>query len=181
VLERGLVQIYTGDGKGKTTAALGAAVRAVGHGLRVCFIQFMKGSQEVGEFKAAQRLAPELQFATYGRAEFDTDDPDWWKKAPTSEDLQAAAQAFRHACECVNSGERDVVVMDEISHALGRKLITVDEVLELLAQRPAHVEVILTGRQFPPELVEVADLVTEMREIKHWYRQEMPPRRGIEY
>jgi cob(I)alamin adenosyltransferase len=173
-LEKGLVQVYTGDGKGKTTAAFGLALRAVGRGLRVYVIQFIKGGFDYGELYVVDRL-PNLTLKAFGRGKF------VMAKPPEGEDVGFAREAFELAKKVVMSGEYDVVVLDEVNVALSLKLIGISEVLELVRGKPVHVEVVLTGRGAPEELVEVADLVTEMREVKHPYRKGVTARKGIEY
>jgi len=173
-LERGLVQVYTGNGKGKTSAAFGLALRAVGRGLKVCAVQFIKGGFDYGELHVVERL-PNIKLATFGRGRFITDVP------PSEEDAKLARQAFEFATKVVREGEYDIVILDEINVALNLRMIGVDEVVQLIRSKPKHVELILTGRYAPREVIEAADLVTEMREVKHPYAQGVPPRKGIEY
>jgi len=173
-LARGLIQVYTGDGKGKTSAAFGLALRAVGRGLKVYVIQFIKGGFDYGELYVVERL-PNFKLKAFGRGKFVTDVP------PTKEDVKLAREAFELAKEVVSGGEYDVVVLDEINVALHLKLIGIEEVVDLIRRKPKHVELVLTGRYVPPEIVELADLVTEMREVKHPYTKGVPPRKGIEY
>ncbi len=173
-LKQGCVQVYTGNSKGKTTAALGLALRAVGRGLRVVMIQFLKGGGGYGEHIAAQRLAPELTIIPTGR-------PGWVNKEnPAEEDRRLALEAFALAREKMLTNEYDVVILDEINVAISFGLLQVDDLLQLISQRPADVELVLTGRNADPRLIEVADLVTEMREIKHYYKAGVPAREGIE-
>jgi len=173
-LEKGLVQVYTGDGKGKTSAAFGLALRAIGRGLKVYVVQFIKGGFDYGELHIVERL-PNLQLATFGRGKFITNLP------PSKEDVKLAREAFELAKKVVRSGEHDIVILDEINVALNLKMIGTEEVKELIKNKPEHVELILTGRYAPAQILEVADLVTEMREVKHPYAQGVPPRKGIEY
>lgn len=173
-LEHGYTQIYTGNGKGKTTAALGLAFRAVGRGLKVCMIQFMKGGGPYGEHLAAARLAPFLTIVPTGR-------PGWIdKENPAPEDRRLAAEALDLARRALTGDEFDLVILDEVNGAVGFGLLSVVEVLELMEQKPQHVELVLTGRNAPDELVAAADLVTEMREIAHYYKDGVPARIGIE-
>jgi cob(I)alamin adenosyltransferase len=173
-LEQGQVQVYTGNGKGKTTAALGLAFRACGRGLRVIIIQFMKGGGPYGEHAAAERLAPLLTIIPTGR-------PGWVKRPiPDPEDVELARGAFEKAREALTGGEYDLVILDEINGAVSFNLVPVEEVLDLIRSRPATVELLLTGRDAHEEVIAVADLVTEMREIKHYYRAGVPSRIGIE-
>jgi len=173
VLERGCVQVYTGNGKGKTTAALGLALRAVGRGLRVCFFQFIKGGGPYGEHLIAEKLAPLLTVINTGR-------PGWVNVKDISEDRRVAQEAFEQAKKLVLSGDYDLIVLDEINGAVGFGLIDVDQVLELIRIRPIKVELVLTGRNVADQVIEAADLVTEMREIKHYYKAGVPARTGIE-
>ena len=171
-LEKGLVQVYTGEGKGKTSAALGLALRAIGRGLKVYVVMFLKGGFDYGEKYIVDRL-PNLKLTAFGTGEF--------IKLPTEEDFEEAGKALELAKKIVSSGEYDIVILDEINVALNLRLIGVDEVIHLIKSKPKHVELILTGRYAPPEVIEVADLVTEMREVKHPYTRGVSPRKGIEY
>lgn len=173
-LRRGCIQVYTGDGKGKTTCALGLAFRAVGRGLQVYIIQFLKG-RDTGELNAAPRLAPELTIVSFGRAGLVN------LKTPAPEDLDLARQALDLARSVISAGKHDLVVLDEINVALAAGLVPLDEVLNLLHSRPPHVEVVLTGRNAPPEIIDAADLVTEMRPLKHYWQAGLAARRGIEW
>ena len=166
-LSRGLIQVYTGDGKGKTTCALGLALRAVGQGFQVYMVQFMKG-RETGEAKAAaDRLAPDMTLRYFGRPGLVN------LRAPAPEDLALIREAWDLARQVILAGEHDLVILDEINLALTFKLVPLAEALQVLRERPPWVEVVLTGRQAPPELVELADLVTEMRPLKHHKRTEV--------
>jgi cob(I)alamin adenosyltransferase len=173
-LEKGLVQVYTGDGKGKTSAAFGAALRAIGRGFKVYIIQFIKGGFDYGELHSVKNLA-DLKLAAFGRGRFITE------PQPPKEDVQLAREGFELAQSVVKGGEYDLVVLDEINVAMHLEMISTDEVLKLLKDKPKHVELILTGRNAPTQIIEVADLVTEMKEIKHPYTRGMPQRKGIEY
>lgn len=174
-LGRGYVHVYTGNGKGKTTAALGLALRAAGHGLKSYIGQFMKG-QPYGEMEAAKKLHPYLTIEQYGR-------PGWVHVAlpPAEEDVQAAHAGLERATRALQSGEYDLVVLDEICTAHHFRLVSLDEVLGLVDARPQGVELVLTGRYAPPELLDKADLVTEMQEVKHPYQRGVLARAGIEY
>jgi cob(I)alamin adenosyltransferase len=173
-LERGLVQVYTGNGKGKTTAAFGLALRAIGRGLKVYVIQFIKGGFDYGELYVVDRL-PNLKLKAFGRGKFITEKP------AGKEDIRLAEEALALAEEAVKSGEYDIVILDEINVALNLKLIKIEKVLELVRNKPKHVELVLTGRYAPSEIIEVADLVTEMREVKHPFNKGYQARKGIEY
>jgi cob(I)alamin adenosyltransferase len=173
MLERGCVQVYTGNGKGKTTAALGLALRAVGRGLRVCVLQFIKGGGPYGEHLIAAKLAPLLTVIQTGR-------PGWVNTRDITEDRELAQEALKQARELLTSGKYDLLVLDEINGAVGFGLLDVEQVLELISLRPERVELVLTGRNAHERVMEAADLVTEMREIKHYYKAGVPARIGIE-
>ena len=173
-LEKGLVQVYTGDGKGKTSSAFGLALRAVGRGLKVYIIQFIKGGFDYGELYVVDRL-PNLKLKAFGRGMFVTERP------PGKEDVEPAQEALALSQEVVKSGEYDIVILDEISVALNLKLISLEKVLELIKHKPKHVELVLTGRSAPEEIIKAADLVTEMREVKHPFHKGYQARKGIEY
>ncbi|MDD2274034.1 MAG: cob(I)yrinic acid a,c-diamide adenosyltransferase [Desulfuromonadaceae bacterium] len=172
-LGQGCVQVYTGNGKGKTTAALGLALRAVGRGFKVCVFQFIKGGGRYGEHLAAEKLAPLLTIIQTGR-------PGWVNTKDITADRQAAQEAFVRARELLTSGDFDLFICDEINGAVGFGLIEVEQVLELISCRPVKTELVLTGRNAHERVIEAADLVTEMREIKHYYKAGVPARTGIE-
>lgn len=172
-MERGLVQVYTGNGKGKTTAALGLALRAVGHGLKVLIVQFMKGSSS-GELEAAQKLSPYLTIKKMGRETF------VFRNKIDPLDLKLAQEGFLLAKNAIENKEYDIVILDEINVAIDFGLIPLSDILQLLDSKPETVELILTGRNAKPEILERADLVTEMVEKKHYYSKGIPARKGIE-
>ena len=172
-LEQGCVQVYTGDGKGKTTAALGLALRAVGRGLKVCMFQFMKGGGFYGEHLAAEKLAPLLTIIRSGR-------PGWVNTKDITEDRLVAQEAFVRMTGLLTSGDYDLFICDEINGAVGFGLIDVEQVLELIKVKPEKTELLLTGRNADQQVIDAADLVTEMREIKHYYKAGVPARTGIE-
>jgi cob(I)alamin adenosyltransferase len=173
-LEKGLVQVYTGNGKGKTSAAFGLALRASGRGLKVYIIQFIKGGFDYGELYVADRI-PNLTLRAFGRGKFITEEP------PEKEDVRLAEQALQLAKKIIRSGEDDVVILDEINVALKLKLISLEDVMDLIKSKPAHVELVLTGRYAAEEVIEAANLVTDMRETKHPFKEGYEPRKGIEY
>ncbi len=173
-IEKGLVQVYTGDGKGKTSAAFGLALRAVGRGFKVYVIQFIKGGFDYGELYVIDRL-PNLTLKTFGRGKFIT------SKQPEKEDMKLANDALKLAKEIVERGENDVVILDEINVAINLKLVDLEEVLNMIHKKPSHVELVLTGRNAPEDILELADLVTEMKEIKHPFKKGQQARIGIEY
>ena len=173
-LEQGRIQVYTGDGKGKTTCAFGLALRAVGQGFQVFFIQFLKG-RDTGEIRAAARLAPELTLKGFGRPVLVN------LENPGPEDLALAREGLDLARRVMAAGDHDLVILDEINVAMAYKLVPLEEVLDMVRRRPPHVEVVLTGRAAPPEIIEVADLVTEMVPRKHYWEAGVKARRGIEW
>ncbi len=173
-LEKGCIQVYTGNGKGKTTAALGLALRAVGREMKVCMIQFMKGGGPYGEHLAAPRLSPHLTIIQTGREGWvNRDNPD-------PEDVRLAREGVALARKALAGGEYGLVILDEINGAAAFGLVTVDDVLDLMAAKPADVELVLTGRNAHERVIAAADLVTEMREVKHYYKAGIPSRVGIE-
>jgi cob(I)alamin adenosyltransferase len=172
-LENGKVHIYTGTGKGKTTAALGLALRAIGAGFHVYMIQFMKGNP-YSELESIKSL-PNFTIKQFGREEFVS------KENPASIDRQYAREGFQHAYDIVSQGSHDLVILDEINVAMDYHLITIPEVLSLIENKPHHVEIVLTGRYAPPQVVKIADVVTEMLEIKHPFQNGTLARRGIDY
>ena len=172
-MERGLVQVYTGNGKGKTTAALGLALRAAGNGLKVLIVQFMKGTAS-GELEAAQRLSPFLTIIKAGREGF------IFKGEVDPVDLKMAEEGFLLAKKAIEDREYDIVILDEINMAVDFGLIPLPDLLQLVDSKPVTVELVLTGRNAKPELLEKADLVTEMVERKHYYAKGVPARKGIE-
>ncbi len=173
-MEKGLIQVYTGNGKGKTTAALGLALRAVGCGLKVLVLQFMKGSVNYGEQVSAARLAPDLKLVKIGREGFVS------KSHPDPEDVRRAQEGLSLAREAVASGAYDIVILDEINQAVDFGLIPLTDLLRLIDSKPGTVELVLTGRNARPEVLERADLVTEMGEVKHYYKKGVQARIGIE-
>ncbi len=172
-LKRGCLQVYTGNGKGKTTAALGLALRAVGRGLKVCFFQFIKGAGPYGEQLAAERLAPLFTIIQTGK-------PGWVNTKDITEDRKLAQEAFQQAMKILSSGDYDLVVLDELNGAVGFGLVDIEQVMELIDLRPENTELVITGRNAHEKLLEAADLVTEMRDIKHYYKAGVPAREGIE-
>jgi len=173
-LEKGYIQIYTGNGKGKTTAALGQALRAAGSGLKTFIVQFMKNSP-YGEIKILEQIPNWVTFEHYGNDSF-----VFSNKAAGEKDIYMAQHAFHRGRKAMSSNKYDIVIMDEVCVAIFFELLKTQDVLSLLAEKPAPVELILTGRYCPPELIERADLVTEMQEIKHYYQNGVIARKGIE-
>lgn len=173
-MEKGLVQVYTGNGKGKTTAALGLALRAVGSGLRVFIIQFMKGSMEYGELVSARKLYPHLTIERTGREGFVS------KSHPDPADIKCAQEGFILAKKAIENRQYDVVILDEVNMAVDYGLIPLSDLIQLIDSKPETVELILTGRNARPEIMEKADLVTEMVDRKHYYDKGVKARKGIE-
>ena len=173
-LRQGLVQIFTGDGKGKTSAALGAVLRALGHGLKVYIVFFMKGDHPYGERNVLAKL-PNIEMASFGHRGFV--DPANVKP----EEKEQAKQALATARKAMLSGNYDLVVLDEVNVAVAFKLVELDEVIGLIDDKPPSVELILTGRKADTKLVQRADLVTEMLNIKHPYEEGVVAREGIDY
>ncbi len=191
---QGLVQVYTGNGKGKTTAALGLALRACGHRFTVAMIQFAKGVSYTGELFSLERLYPEIRFYRFGR---DCRRSSAIKQGflscrgcgecmirpreITSEDRRLAEKGLNLALKIATGDEVDILILDEISLAVNLGLLSVDGVVKLIKERRHHMEIVLTGRDMPQEILAEADLITEMREVRHPFVQGIPARRGIEY
>jgi cob(I)alamin adenosyltransferase len=169
---KGYVQVYTGDGKGKTTAAIGLALRAVGAGLKVFMGQFVKG-MEYSELKSLARLAPELVVKQYGREKF-------VHNKPQEEDFLAAKAGYEEVKKIIQSAQYDVVILDEANIAVYFQVLSVEDMLALIDEKPDSVELVFTGRKADPRLLAMADLVTEMKEIKHYYSKGITAREGIE-
>lgn len=175
---RGLVMVFTGNGKGKTTASLGMGVRAVGNGLPVLCVQFIKGRWKTGESQALARLAPDFELVRMGRG-FTSEGRN--ERVSLDKHLEAARSALAFARESITSGRYRMVILDEILGALKANLVELGDVLHLVAEKPSDLHLVLTGRDAPAELIEVADLVTEMRPIKHHHDQGVPAQRGVEF
>jgi cob(I)alamin adenosyltransferase len=170
---KGYIQVYTGNGKGKTTAAFGQALRAEGAGLKVFIGQFVKG-KTYNENIAIAKYLKNTRVKQYGLGCFIVN-------IPTEADINAAQRGLEEMRKIIHDGEYDLVVMDEVNIALYYKLFDVDELTELLKSKPDHVELILTGRYAPQEIIDMADLVTEMKEVKHYYQDGVEAREGIEF
>jgi cob(I)alamin adenosyltransferase len=172
-MEKGLVQIYTGEGKGKTTAALGLALRASGHGLKIFIAQFAKG-MDYGELHALRSFPDTITVRQYGRRCF-------IRERPEKEDIELARRGWEEIQQIMAAGKHDILILDELGIALHYEMILTSEVEALIRTKPDTCELIITGRKVPTELFDRADLVTEMREIKHYYNTGVPARRGIEF
>jgi len=171
----GYIHCYTGNGKGKTTASLGLALRAAGHKKKVMIIQFMKGNINYGELAGVEMLSPYVTLKQFGRESFVS------KDNPDRVDIEFARKGLEFASEIIKSNKFDIVILDEINVALDFKLIELEKVIEIIQSKPAELELVLTGRYAPKEIIELSDLVTEMREIKHYYYKNVMGREGIEY
>lgn len=172
-LKRGFVHLYTGNGKGKTTAALGLALRAAGAGLKVFVAQFAKGS-ETGEVKLLARFSRQITIKQFGTGSF--------IKGPAGEkDRILAARGLKMVKEVIAAGRYDVVILDELCVVCSLHLISTKTVLDSIKSRPGYMEIIITGRNAPEGIIEAADLVTEMEEIRHYYNSGVKARKGIEY
>jgi cob(I)alamin adenosyltransferase len=169
----GLVIVYTGNGKGKTTAALGLVMRALGRDLAVAVVQFIKGKWKTGERDFCEKL-PGLTFLVMGRG-------FTWESDDLSRDKQAAVQAWQAAAQLISDGKHAVVVLDELTYVLNYSFVALADVLEVLRNRPAHVSVVVTGRNAPDELCALADLVTEMKSLKHPFDKGKKALPGIDY
>lgn len=173
-MRKGLLIVFTGNGKGKTTAALGMALRAAGHGMRVLILQFLKGTWPYGELKALERFA-EVKIKPLGSG-------FTWKKESLDEDRELARLGWEEASDEIRGAEYDLIILDELNYVLSYGLLPLDAVLQVLSSRPAELHVVVTGRNAPEELVQLADLVTEMRQIKHPYQEKgIKAQKGVEY
>ena len=171
--EKGLLIVYTGHGKGKTTAALGIVFRALGRKLEVAMVQFIKGKWKTGEAAFAETL-PGLTFRVMGRG-------FTWESDDLSRDRRAAEQAWQEAARLIGEGRHTIVVLDELTYVIHYGFVQLSEVLEVLRNRPAHVHVVVTGRNAPDELVAAADLVTEMKSVKHPFEQGLRAQPGVDF
>jgi cob(I)alamin adenosyltransferase len=176
-VDKGLVIVFTGDGKGKTSAALGIALRAFGHGMYVSMIQFIKSARATGEVLAAERLNRELEVVSSGKG-FVTGPAN---KFPLTEHQKAAEEALALARQRMLSGAWNVLILDEINNAVQLGLIDITAVLDLIKNKPTRLHLVLTGRDAHPDLIAAADMVTEMRAIKHPYDSGLPAQKGIDF
>jgi cob(I)alamin adenosyltransferase len=175
--DRGLIIVYTGKGKGKTTAALGLALRAVGHGLRVGMIQFIKGEWYYGELTSSKRLEPEFDLIAAGKGFVGIIDDDHH----IEDHQKAAKQAIALAKDKLASGEFDVMILDEINYAAKLQLITEQDIIDILSAKPEKTSVVLTGNYATDKIIGMADLVTEMKEVKHPYQVGIKAKKGIDF
>lgn len=172
--EKGLLIVHTGPGKGKTTAALGLAIRALGHGMRVSIIQFVKGKRDTAERRILERFSPQLEIQALGEG-FS------WETQDREKDLAAAQKAWELAKQHLTSSKYGMIILDELNILLRDQILPLDDVLAVLASRPAMTHVVVTGRGAPPELIEYSDLVTEMALVKHPFKQGIKAQAGIEF
>jgi len=173
----GLVIVYTGNGKGKTTAALGMALRAVGHNYKVCMIQFIKGSWHYGEMSSSKKLEPEFELIAVGKGFVGIIDDT----SPHSEHEKSAREALRISKEKILSKKFDIVILDEINYAIDLSLVELNQVLDLIKSKPSNVTLVLTGNHAKDEIIQSADLVTEMKEIKHPFKSGIKAKKGIDF
>ena len=177
MLERGLVIVYTGKGKGKTTAALGIVLRAVGHGYKVGMIQFIKGEWYYGELTSSKRLEPEFEMIAAGRGFVGIIDDNH----PIEDHQKAAKEAIQLAKQKITSGIYDIMILDEVNYAAKLNLISQQDILDVIAAKPEKTTLVLTGNHVPDSVIAAADLVTEMREIKHPYQNGIKAKKGIDF
>ncbi|HBY17542.1 MAG: Cob(I)alamin adenosyltransferase [Marinimicrobia bacterium 46_47] len=174
---KGLVLVYTGNGKGKTTAAMGTALRCLGYGCKVCMVQFIKGDWHYGELDAVKRLAPDFEIHRMGKGFYHIMDD----KIPEKEHREAAERALAFAREKMLSGAYRLIILDEILVSIRVNLIPEKQLLDFIQDKPEAIDLILTGRGAGEAVIQVADLVTEMKEIKHPYQKGIPGKRGIDF
>ncbi|MFQ5497842.1 MAG: cob(I)yrinic acid a,c-diamide adenosyltransferase [Nitrosopumilus sp.] len=177
IMSVGLTIVYTGKGKGKTTAALGLALRASGYEKKICMIQFIKGSWHYGEMDSSKKLEPEFEMVAIGKGFVGIIDDN----SPKEDHEKIAKEAIKISNEKIQSGEYDIVILDEINYAVNLNLISVDDVLQLIKSKPDQVDLVLTGNYAKERVIEVADLVTEMREIKHPFQRGIKAKKGIDF
>ena len=175
--EKGLVIVYTGNGKGKTTAALGMALRAVGYEHKVCMLQFIKGSWHYGEMDSSKKLEPNFELIAVGKGFVGILDDN----SPREEHEKYAAEAVRICREKIFSEKYDVIILDEVNYAITLGLIDVQEIIKIIKEKPSDLDLVLTGRDVKEEIVELADLVTEMKEIKHPFKSGIKAKKGIDF
>ena len=176
-MEKGLVIVYTGKGKGKTTSALGIALRAVGYGKKIAMIQFIKGSWHYGEMDSSKRLEPEFEMIAVGKGFVGILDD----KSTKEEHENVANEALKISKEKMISGDYDIIILDEVNYAVNLNLVKIEEILSLIKSKPDNIDVILTGNYAKRELIEIADLVTEMKEIKHPFQKGIKAKKGIDF
>ena len=177
VEKKGLTIVYTGKGKGKTTAALGIALRATGYNKKICMIQFIKGSWHYGEMSSSKRLEPEFEMVAVGKGFVGILDDN----SPREDHEKIAQEAIKISNEKIHSGKYDIVILDEINYAVNLQLISIDDVLKLIKAKPSDVDLVLTGNYAKDEVIEMADLVTEMKQVKHPFQRGIKAKEGIDF
>ena len=177
VEKEGLTIVYTGKGKGKTTAALGIALRATGYNKKICMIQFIKGSWHYGEMSSSKRLEPEFEMVAIGKGFVGILDDN----SPREDHEKIAQEAIKISNEKIQSGKYDIVILDEINYAVNLQLISIDDVLKLIKAKPSDVDLVLTGNYAKDEVIEMADLVTEMKQVKHPFQRGIKAKEGIDF
>jgi cob(I)alamin adenosyltransferase len=175
--ENGLIIIYYGNGKGKTTAALGVALRSIGYNHNICMIQFIKGEWDYGELYSSNRLKPNFELIVTGKGFVGIIDDDHL----IDEHINASKNALKIAKEKIGSNKYNLIILDEINYALKLNLITENDIVDLLESKPINLSIILTGNYISNKIIELADLVTEMREIKHPYKKGIKAKKGIDF
>ena len=175
--EKGLVIVYTGGGKGKTTAALGLALRAIGYNHKVCMIQFIKGSWHYGEMDSSKRLGSEFELVAVGKGFVGIMDDN----TPREEHEKIAEEAIKICKEKISSRNFDLVILDEVNYAIDLGLINIEDIIELIKTKPDSLDVVLTGNNAKQEIIDLADLVTEMKEIKHPFKSGIKAKKGIDF
>lgn len=177
VTHDGMVIVYTGNGKGKTTASLGVALRAIGHGFRVCMVQFIKGEWHYGELNSIKRLEPDLELIVAGKGFIGIIDDDH----AFEEHVKAANTALNIVNQKISLGTFDIIILDEINYAINLGVVKLEDVINIVKNRPKNVSLILTGNHAREEIISLADLVTEMKEIKHPYKKGIKAKKGIDF
>jgi cob(I)alamin adenosyltransferase len=177
MIDKGLIIIYYGNGKGKTTAALGVALRAIGYNHAVCMIQFIKGEWDYGELYSSNKLKPNFELIVTGKGFIGIIDDDHL----IEEHIQSSKNALKIAREKIGSNKYNIIILDEINYALKLNLITENEVIDLLDSKPAELNIIMTGNYLSDKILEIADLVTEMKEVKHPYKKGIKAKKGIDF
>ena len=175
--KNGLTIVYTGKGKGKTTAALGIVLRASGYKKKTCMIQFIKGSWHYGEMDSSKKLEPEFEMVAVGKGFVGIIDD----KSSKEDHEKIAKEALKISNEKIQSGKYDIVILDEINYAVNLGLITVDDVISMIKSKPSNLDLVLTGNYAKDEVIEMSDLVTEMKEVKHPFQQGIKAKKGIDF
>jgi len=175
--EDGMVIVYTGNGKGKTTAALGLSLRAIGYEHKVCMLQFIKGSWHYGEMDSSKKLGPNFELIAVGKGFVGILDD----KSPREEHKKYAAEALKICREKIFSEKYDIVILDEVNYAINLGLLDVNEIIKLIKEKPKKLDLVLTGNHAKEEIIELADLVTEMKEIKHPFKSGIKAKKGIDF